>query len=84
MANAFKEVFKKELDCLQQQIIVPWGKDETCRGAHFLLLSKPNDSLSLSFDRARFNQAFIIPVYRGPTINDVFPGLTHCVLTNNN
>ena len=40
-------------------------------------LPKPNRKVRLCSDLARLNQALIRPVYKGSTLNDIFPKLNN-------
>ena len=59
-------------------ILVPLGVDKTSKGCKsFTAVPNPNGTVCLYLDPARLNQALIRQVYRGSTVNDIFPGLTN-------
>ena len=58
--------------------MTPLGIDETVEWCNrFVLVPKPNGKVRLCLDPASLNQAFIRPVNRGPTLNDIFPKLNN-------
>ena len=73
------EPFKEELKKLQKQdIIASLGMDGTAEWCNsFVLLPKANGKVKLCIDPSRPNQAFIRPVHRGPTLNDIFSKLNN-------
>ena len=79
VAYVLQEPFKEELRCLQEvDIITPLGIDETTEWCNsFLLVHKANGKVRLCLDPARLNQALMIPVHRGPTLNDILPKLNN-------
>ena len=46
-------------------------------GNSFVLVLKPNDKVRLCLNPEMLNQALIRPVYREPTLNDIFPKLNY-------
>ena len=79
IAYASQEVFKKELERLQEhQTLAPQGVDKMAKWCNsFVIVPKPNGTEYLCLDPARLNQVLIRPVHRGPTINDILPKLTN-------
>ena len=48
----------------------------------FVIVPKPNGTAWLCLHHARLNQALIMPMHRGPTLNDRLPKLTNaCYMT---
>ena len=43
----------------------------------FVLVQKPNRKVRLCLDSVTLNQVFITLVYKGPTLNDIFPKLNN-------
>ena len=79
IAYVLQKTFKEDLERLQQQdIITPLGIDEAVEWCNtFVLLHKLNGKVRLCLDPARLNHAFIRPVHRGLTLNDIFPKLNY-------
>ena len=74
-----QKLFKDELDWLQKlDKITPLGVDETAEWCNsFVLVPNANGKVRLCLDPARLNQALIIPVHRGPTLNNILPRLNN-------
>ena len=76
---ALNDPFKKELERLQDhQILTPLGVDKMAQWYNcYVIVPKPNSTVYLCVDPARFSQALISPVHRGPTLDDILPKLTN-------
>ena len=79
VAYALQKPFKDELDQLQRMdIITPLGVDEMAEWCNsFVLVPKANGKVRLCLNAAQLNQAFIRPIHRDPTLNDILPMLNN-------
>ena len=79
VAYVLKKPFKEDLEHLQKMdIITPLEVDETAEWCNsFVLVPKVNSKVRLCLDPARLNQALIRPIHRGPTLNNILPGLNN-------
>ena len=79
VAYVLQKLFKDKLDRLQQlDIIRPIGVDETAEWCNsFVLVPKANRKVRLCLDPVQLNQALIIPIHRGPTLNNILPKLNN-------
>ena len=78
-ANARHQPFKKELKNLQtHQILAPVGTDEMVEWHNsFVIVPKPNGTVSMCLHTTGHNQVPVRPVHRGPTFNGILPKLTN-------
>ena len=79
VAYVLQKPFKEELECLQKMdIITPLGVDKMAEWYNsFVLVPKANGKVRLCLDPVQLNQAFIRPIHRGRTLNDILPRLNN-------
>ena len=76
-AYALHQLFKEELEWIQQKDIIPLYVNETAEWHNsFILVPKANGKARICIDKARLNQVLIWPVHRGPALNGIFLKLT--------